>query len=63
MTIELNKQTKQYRILGSSETNPSTGTISHQSPLGKELLNKSVGDIAKIKLDDQTVEYKIIKIN
>lgn len=63
VTIKSNKQSKQYRILGSSETDPAAGTISHQSPLGKALLNKSVGDITEIKLDDRIVKYEIIKIN
>ena len=62
VTIESNKQTLQYRILGSLETNPTNGTISYQSPLGSQLLNKKVGDTVEIKLDERIVKYKIIKI-
>lgn len=62
VTIKSSKQTKKYRLLGSSETNPSKGTISYQSPLGAALLNKKVGEIAKIEIDGQTVEYTVITI-
>jgi len=62
VTIKSKLETKNYTILGSSETNPSRGTISHQSPLGKLLLHKSVEDIVKLKVDNKVVEYQIIKI-
>lgn len=62
VTIESSQKERQYRILGSLETDPAAGVISYQSPLGLELMNKKVGDTVAIKLDDKTVEYKIIKI-
>ena len=63
VTVVVNEQEYQYHILGSAETNPATGTISYQSPLGLALLNKKVNDVAELKLADRTVNYKIIKIN
>ena len=33
-----------FRIVGEDEANPSRGTISHGSPLGRVLLGKRVGD-------------------
>ncbi len=62
ITLEINKQIKKYRILGSLETNPSAGVISYNSPLGQALLNKKVGDIVPIKLEDKNAEYTIIAI-
>ena len=56
-------ETKEYLILGSSESDPSAGTISYQSPLGKALLHTQVGDTAKLQLDDKVVEYEVLKIN
>ena len=53
---------KTYLILGSSETNPRKGIISHNSPLGAELIGKRVGEKIKVKLKDKEVEYKIIQI-
>ena len=62
VTVEVGGRIKKYQILGSNETNPGTGIISHKSPLGSALIGKKVGDVAKIRLTDKTVEYKIIKI-
>lgn len=62
VTVEIGGKEKIFLILGSSETNPSGGVISHNSPIGAALMGKRVGDIAKIKLADREVEYKIIKI-
>lgn len=62
VTVECNEKQKTYQILGSTETNPRAGIISHNSPLGAALVGRSVGDIIKIKLADKEAEYKIIKI-
>ncbi len=53
---------KTYQILGSIETNPQAGVISRHSPLGSELIGKSVGDEVKIPLSNKIITYKIIKI-
>ncbi|MFA5359959.1 MAG: GreA/GreB family elongation factor [Patescibacteria group bacterium] len=62
VTIEANSKEKTYLILGSSETNPQKGIISHNSPIGASLMGKKIGDKIKIKLADREIEYKIIKI-
>ncbi|PLX25180.1 transcription elongation factor GreA [Candidatus Parcubacteria bacterium] len=62
VTVEVNDKQIEYRILGSSETDPSSGVISYQSPLGKVLMNKKAGDIVEFEHNSQTVEYKILKI-
>jgi transcription elongation factor GreA len=62
VTVKIGGQEKTYLILGSSETNPRAGVISHNSPVGAALLDRRVGDVIKIKLAGQTKEYKIVKI-
>jgi len=62
VTVKINSQTKTYLILGSTETNPSQGIISHLSPIGAALMNHKVGDKVKITLTDKVTEYEIIKI-
>jgi len=57
------KQQKTYQILGSAETNPATGVISHNSPLGMALLGRRLGDIVAIGLSGKTKKYKIVKID
>jgi len=62
VSIKSNIDTKKYRILGSLETDPLKGIISYRSPIGKALLNKSLGDTIKIKNNNELIEYKIISI-
>lgn len=61
--IELNGKQKTYTILGSSETNPTAGVISHNSPIGAALLGRGVGEKINVKLADKETEIKIIKIS
>jgi transcription elongation factor GreA len=62
VSLKNDKIQKTYRLLGSTETNPSAGIISHNSPLGIALLGHQVGDLIKIKLKDNIISYKITKI-
>ncbi len=62
VTIEKDGKTKTYQILGATETDPTSGTISYSSPLGAALINKSVGDTIKINLLNKEAYYKILKI-
>jgi transcription elongation GreA/GreB family factor len=60
--VEIEGKQKTFTILGSSETNPTGGIISRNSPIGSSILNKKIGDIVKVKLKNKEVEYKIKKI-
>jgi transcription elongation GreA/GreB family factor len=41
-------RTQTFRIVGEDEANPEHGTLSHASPLARELLGKSVGDDVRV---------------
>lgn len=62
ITIETSGKQKIYKILGSSETNPEAGIISHISPLGADLIGHRVGDVIKRKTPNGVKEYKILDI-
>ncbi|OGY48099.1 MAG: hypothetical protein A3D39_00060 [Candidatus Buchananbacteria bacterium RIFCSPHIGHO2_02_FULL_39_17] len=62
VTIEIGDKQKTYLILGSSETNPQKGIISHNSPLGSALMGHKTGDKIKIRSKEKEVECMIIKI-
>ncbi len=62
VTVETNNTQKTYQILGSSESSPSKGIISHTSPLGSALLGARSGDDVIVKLTNKIVKYKIIKV-
>jgi transcription elongation factor GreA len=53
---------KTFRVLGSSETDPGRGRISHTSPLGAALLGHTVGDVVVVKAPGGTQEYKIVEV-
>ncbi len=63
VTVESNGLKKTYQILGSAETNPLQGIISHNSPLGAALMGHKAGETIKIQLNKKSVEYKIAKVD
>lgn len=63
VTVENEGKQKTYLILGGTETDPTAGIISHNSPLGAALIGHKVGDIIKIELAGKNKEFKIISIS
>jgi transcription elongation factor GreA len=54
---------EEFEIVGPEETDPLQRKISYESPLGKALLNKSVGEVVEINTPEGKRKYKIIKIS
>jgi len=63
-TVELQTGAKklQYTIVGTVEADPLEGKISDESPIGKALIGKKVGDSVAIKTPSGEASYKIVKI-
>lgn len=57
-----NGKTIEYSIVGEGEGDPSCGQISVNSPVGKALAGKVVGEIVKISLVGGDKEYKILEV-
>lgn len=55
-------QNKTYQIVGADETNPSVGKISWNSPIGRALIQKRLGDVVSVDTPQGTVELEILKI-
>lgn len=51
-----------YEIVGSQETSPSRGRISHLSPLGSVLLGRVAGDEVIVKTQKKNVVYRIEEV-
>ncbi len=52
-----------FRLVGSAEADPTQGSISNESPLGRALLGKGVGDKATIRTPDGgTLTFRILGI-
>jgi transcription elongation factor GreA len=61
--IELEaKQKKQYTLVGQDEADLKNGKISIQSPVGKALIGKRVGDQVAVTTPAKIVEYEVIEI-
>ena len=51
-----------YRLVADSETDVRNGKLSVNSPIGKGLLGKSVGDVAEIQVPSGIMKFEIIAI-
>ncbi len=51
-----------YRIVGSQEADPMNGRISEDSPFGKALIGKEVGDEVVVEAPAGVLRYKILDI-
>jgi transcription elongation factor GreA len=52
-----------FTLVGADEADVRNGKISINSPVGRSLLGKEVGDTAIIKAPARTMEYEILEIN
>jgi transcription elongation factor GreA len=57
-----NGTTKEFQVVGTVEADPLNGKISDESPIGKALLGKKVGEDVEIKTPAETSTYKIVSI-
>lgn len=51
-----------FQLVGSAEADPAKGKISNESPLGKELLGKRVGDTVRVTAPGGQTVFKIISM-
>lgn len=51
-----------YKIVGSQEADPMNGVISEDSPFGRALLGKNVGDDVVVDAPAGSIEYKLLKV-
>lgn len=53
----------QYYIVGSTEADPTQGKISDESPVGKALINRKVGDVVEVETPGGLVPFEIMEIS
>lgn len=51
-----------FQIVGSTESDPATGKISIDSPIGSALSGHKVGQEVSVNIPSGTIKYKILKI-
>jgi transcription elongation factor GreA len=53
----------QFNIVGSAESNPANGKISNESPVGRALLGKKVGDEVEVQTPAGKLKLLIIEVS
>lgn len=52
----------EYKIVGTEEADVAENKISYESPLGKELIGKKVGDIILVNAPMGVIKYELLEI-
>ena len=56
------KEEMEYKIVGSTESDPVNGMLSNESPAGKALMGSKVGDVVNYKSGAGVISLKVLKI-
>lgn len=51
-----------YHLVGPTEADPRNGRISHESPIGRALLGKKIGETAEAEAPGGAIKFKVLKI-
>lgn len=64
VTVEdiVTREQESYEVVGSQEADPMSGRISEESPFGRALLGKAVGETATVEAPVGNIEYKVVSI-
>lgn len=60
--VEDGSDPEEYQIVGRTEADPLKGRISNESPLGKALIGRRVGDVVKVQTPGGAMHVKIVAI-
>lgn len=63
VTVNTQDGDETYTIVGSTETDPRSGRISNESPVGRALLGRKIGDEVEIKAPAGVLSMRITKID
>lgn len=62
VTLHQNKKKDVFTVVGEWEADPIEKKISHESPLGKALLGKKVGDNVEVEAPAGKIKYSIVHV-
>jgi transcription elongation factor GreA len=62
VTLKVAGKQEVFTLVGEWEADPQQKTISHESPLGKALMGKAVGDDVEVEAPAGKMVYKIVSI-
>jgi len=59
---EADELAETYHMVGPKEADPRNGRISHESPIGRALVDRRVGDEVEVETPAGKIKFKILKI-
>ncbi|MEK7615837.1 MAG: transcription elongation factor GreA [Patescibacteria group bacterium] len=62
VSVKFNGNERQFTIVGPSESNPTQGFISNESPLGMAFIGKKKGEEFEVLVPSGKMKYKILDI-
>lgn len=62
ITVKIDGGKQEFHLVGAPEADPISGKISHESPLGAQLMGKKVGDKFEVVAPVGKLSYTILKI-
>lgn len=63
VTVQIKGKKEVFTLVGEWEADPADKKISHESPLGKALIGKTVGDDIEVEAPAGKMVYTIVKIS
>lgn len=52
-----------YKIVGSNESDPLSGLISNESPVGRKLMGSRLGEEVEVEIPDGIIHLKVVEIS
>lgn len=52
----------EFKVVGSTEANTLKGKISDESPVGRAISGKKVGEVVEVETQEGTIKYQILEI-
>jgi len=63
VTLHMGRKKEEFTVVGEWEADPADKKISHESPLGKALIGKKVGEKVEVAAPAGKILYTIVSIN
>jgi len=63
VTVHINGKKEEFTVVGEWEADPKEKKISHESPLGKALMGKKVGEKVEVAAPAGKILYKVLGID
>ncbi len=61
--VDVDGGQEEYHLVGAPEADPKVKKISYESPLGKALMGKKVGDKVEMQAPDGSIVYTILSVS